>query len=283
MRPLNPKLAVLFFAIAGLGMFILAIGVSQAPFYTPQPLRPGSANGGTEGFQRLVMYFYVGLLILVLLSMLITRRGRKSLLVFVVLVVLAVILLNRYASDLQPPDNPPALATIIVESTPAAPNLQALPVEELDAAPISNWVVTLIGIVLAAILTSGLGLVLWKLAKTNQGSNLQDSLAQQAQQAITDLQAGIEFSDVILRCYAQMSRTLQEELNLERLPDMTPREFKLRLDALGFPAEPIQHLTRLFEAARYGKLIASQAEQQLAVQSLEAVQRFCQVQPEAGQ
>lgn len=275
MRRLNPKLAVVFFTTAGLGMFILAIGVSQVPFYNPQPLRPGPVNVGPEGFQRLVMYFYVGLLLLLFLWMLFTRRGRKSLFVFVTVIVLAVILLNYFGSDLQPSPTPTALPTRIVEGTSEAPLLQAMPSDEIDAAPIPNWVITLIGVVLAAILTSGLGLTLWKLSQAKQELNLQDSLSQQAQQAIADLQAGAEFKDVILRCYAQMSRILQTEMHLERQSDMTPREFELRLDTLGFPAGPIQQLTRLFEAARYGQLKANQDEQRLALESLEAIQRHC--------
>lgn len=70
--------------------------------------------------------------------------------------------------------------------------------------------------------------------------------------ALSQLAAGQELRNVILRCYAEMGRVVSQERGLQRQTGMTPREFEARLVEAGLPLPPVQRLTRLFESARYG-------------------------------
>lgn len=98
-------------------------------------------------------------------------------------------------------------------------------------------------------------------------------LAEQAGQAVKEIEAGAELSDVILRCYHQMERTLADNRGLARPDQETPSEFAGELVAQGLPEAPVRQLTRLFEAARYGSLEMNYDSQQAAVKCLTAIQR----------
>jgi hypothetical protein len=77
-------------------------------------------------------------------------------------------------------------------------------------------------------------------------------LAQEAETALSDLEAGGDLKDVVLRCYASMSQVLRESRNVERAKAMTPREFQSHLAEAGLQDQHIQRLTYLFEGVRYG-------------------------------
>jgi hypothetical protein len=115
-------------------------------------------------------------------------------------------------------------------------------------------------------------LVAWTIWRRRRSSeDTLDVVAHEAQFALDELQAGEDFGDVILRCYYEMARALDHHRGIRRRSGMTPREFERRLVGLGLPAEPVRHLTRLFEAVRYGaKQLGHGAEQQ-AVISLETI------------
>lgn len=72
-----------------------------------------------------------------------------------------------------------------------------------------------------------------------------------AQTALHNLEKGTSWQNAIIQCYADMSDKIKETKGLERRATVTPREFEAHLIQDGLPAQPIQHLTRLFEEARY--------------------------------
>ncbi len=96
-------------------------------------------------------------------------------------------------------------------------------------------------------------------------------LAKEAQKARENLQAGGDLRNVILRCYYQMAQILQVQRGILRKHAMTPREFERSLIELGLPGEPIDQLTQLFEAVRYGaKDLGNKAELR-AIACLDAI------------
>jgi len=101
-------------------------------------------------------------------------------------------------------------------------------------------------------------------------------LATQAQAALDALYAGEDVHDVVLRCYFEMARVLDESQGLRRAETATPREFAARLVALGLPAQPVQTLTRLFEEVRYGRYQADDVVIQQATASLKGIVAACQ-------
>jgi hypothetical protein len=102
-----------------------------------------------------------------------------------------------------------------------------------------------------------------------------DQVAQQAEQAAADLEAGGEFRDIIIRCYREMSSVLQQERGIRRDAAMTPREFMVVLRSKGLPAEPVRQLTLAFEASRYGHASATEQQERVAVDSLRAIVDAC--------
>jgi hypothetical protein len=102
-------------------------------------------------------------------------------------------------------------------------------------------------------------------------------IRKEAELAVQALKAGQELENVILRCYQEMSRSLQESRGIERDRAMTVGEFESLLKAQGFPSGPVQQLSDLFEKARYGNLPMHEKDEDQAIKSLDAIINFCRV------
>lgn len=100
---------------------------------------------------------------------------------------------------------------------------------------------------------------------------VEDLLQREAERAVHALSSGEDLRSVVLRCYQQMSLILKREQGIERDAAVTAREFEGILGAKGFPTEPINQLTRLFETARYSVRPPEPGEEQAAVASLTAI------------
>jgi hypothetical protein len=98
-----------------------------------------------------------------------------------------------------------------------------------------------------------------------------DQLAQEAQDALDELQAGGDLSNTIKRCYFDMSRVLRNQRGIRRKQEMTAREFEQKLKSSGLPFTHIQQLTRLFESVRYGAKTPDETQENLAVECLQAI------------
>ena len=114
-------------------------------------------------------------------------------------------------------------------------------------------------------------LVLWIVLWQKRHSRTRDPLSEQAERALEALKSGESFKNVIVRCYSEMSLVLQREQGLELEETMTAQEFERLLEARGIPHTPIDQLTRLFEAARYGCRPPTSADEQAAFDSLNAI------------
>jgi hypothetical protein len=106
-------------------------------------------------------------------------------------------------------------------------------------------------------------------------AKIEDQLLLEAEDAVNALEAGVDLRNVIVRCYLQMSRLLQEEQGIERSYDMTAREFEDWLEYKGFPTTPVHQLTCLFEKVRYGKGQMSDNNENKAIESLNEIIQFC--------
>jgi hypothetical protein len=144
------------------------------------------------------------------------------------------------------------------------------PVTPLGQPPQILIQLVIIGIVL------GIGLLAFTVVKRWPSSkSIEDELLQEAEQAVNALKAGADLRNVILRCYFQMTRSLQEEQGIERDYTMTVQEFERWLGNLGFPSIPLRQLTSLFEKVRYGKQQTSNNDEQIAMDSLNEIIQFC--------
>lgn len=95
-----------------------------------------------------------------------------------------------------------------------------------------------------------------------------ERIGQEAAAALDELRSGADFRNVILRCYADMCRVIDEHQGLHRQEAMTPREFEASLLAAGLPSGPVERLTRLFETVRYGARQPRPEEEAIAISCL---------------
>ncbi|MBC8506275.1 MAG: DUF4129 domain-containing protein [Anaerolineales bacterium] len=98
-----------------------------------------------------------------------------------------------------------------------------------------------------------------------------EEITAEANKILDDLHGGADLKDTVLRCYAEMSRVLQQRKGIRRSQAMTPREFEIELVGYSLPRDDVQQLTRLFEIARYGDATLGEQEYAQALACLEAI------------
>ncbi len=123
--------------------------------------------------------------------------------------------------------------------------------------------VLLLGLVLAGIYA------LWRFLRPKPDA--QAVIVHRARHALSELDSGLAFKDVVIACYAQMCRELQETQGIDRPRALTPREFERYLADAGIASEHISQLTLLFEGARYSDQPSDPVGERQAVQSLKAI------------
>ncbi len=133
------------------------------------------------------------------------------------------------------------------------------------------WLVLAVSALLALLLTALVGLALWLFFRRKASEPPLKRIAEEAQVALEAIRAGGDLKNIILRCYAEMSRVLHEQRNIQRPQYMTPHEFEAALEGRGLPPEPVRTLTRLFEEVRYGTKLPGEWEERQALDSLAAI------------
>ncbi len=166
-----------------------------------------------------------------------------------------------------------ALTNSHITSGPLAP--EVLPPElKRDGPPLGSPPTILIWLVWI-----GLGLLIvvlgvWVSQRRAQNRRAGVLVEIEAEYALQALQKGLDFKNVIVRCYQQMSAALRKEQGIELEDTMTAREFERLLEAKGLPRDPVHQLTQLFEAARYSLRHFTPADEQNAVDCLSAIVQF---------
>ena len=162
--------------------------------------------------------------------------------VTVVAVLLAVLLL-------LPPFEPSGITAVFIE----AESFDNVPLPIFNAEPLGPppaeliWAAALILLVFLA----GLGFLWLQSRRLQREESAQ--IAGELEKTIRALDAGENFNNVIIACYAGMVRAIHNEAGIDRNVTMTALEFEKALINYGLPGEAVRELTRLFEAARYSQ------------------------------
>ena len=279
--------ALFFLFAALLAAFVLAAGLSglelkpgepfilgaQDPSEAPENPLLETGGAGIVRYMGALVALALVLLPVYIIIRLLTPEGRRRLLVELALITAVTMLLYfvTQRAAIEEPLSPEGQGS----GFDISELLQGEPTHEFSpSAPL--WVEVLSLVSLAVLLSAFAVGVIWyvRRRKTPELTPLQ-RLAQEAQEAVDQIYLGGDFKDVILRCYAQMSRVLQEERGLRRDIAMTPREFERLLAERGVPHEPVRRLTRLFEEIRYGARQPGQREEQEAVLCLTSIVDYC--------
>lgn len=276
----NTKLTVLLLLVAALfSLMLLAASLSNLQLTAGTPF-PGVGSFDNPGqvisssakdtlslpvLNGIFALFFLILLIYVLARLIIFVNFKKLFQFILAMIVLLglVTLMPRITSN-PSTYNPP-------QATKAPPP----PAESYPVSPLGQPPETLIWIVIG-ICTLGIGLFAFNILKQSLGSGMvEDQLLLEAEDAVKALIAGNDLRSVIIRCYMQMTRALQEELGIERNEHMTVREFEDWLEYKGFPANPVHRLTSLFEKVRYGQQQINETDEKIAIESLNEIILFC--------
>lgn len=150
---------------------------------------------------------------------------------------------------------------------------------------VSDWITFVWA--LGVILLTGLGIRLFRrgwirfasawlhsASSTSTGRPFEE-FSRIARQSLNDLNAGRNFENAIVECYARMSAVVDKKRGVRLERAMTPAEFAERLMRAGLPREPVEKLTHLFERVRYGRLGPGAAEVNEAASSLRSILEFC--------
>ncbi len=276
-----------FAVLAALGLALIAVlalgaGMQQLEFEEGKPFvgasqstpLPELVQGSTTTsgnrqalplIQGVAALIFLGLVVYISVSLIRTVRAKHILISAAALtaVLALVIILSRAGPSGSP-------GPVYESSGLATPQVYEYAVTPLGNPPRSlTWLVILSGCVLAA------GLGVWFLVRRSESGSPLERVLEEAEQVVGALQSGQDVRSVIVRCYLQMSRALQQERGIERAPAVTPREFTALLVAKGIPAEPVRSLTALFEAVRYGDVPVSAGDEQRALESLQAIIAAC--------
>jgi hypothetical protein len=220
----------------------------------------------------LMIILAAGAVFYLLLSML-TPEGRKQLLTNLALIAVLVFALWYASSRPRPAQIQPTEDINYVNGTSAPVLVTAEPLPEFQAGS-PDWLVWGIAGLLGLGVAGFAAFILLKRKPKGPGSPVKQ-LGDEAEDALNRLNAGEDYEDVIIRCYAQMSK-LVADLGVSRSPAVTPHEFIAALTSFGLPEAAVETLTRLFEQVRYGNQPASKDDNEQAKVHLTRILVACQ-------
>jgi hypothetical protein len=213
--------------------------------------------------KSMIVAFWL-MLILSILVFVVSPRFRRELLRTIAMIIPLVILLPQIAklmtqqSDLSEAEG---VGGYFLGDTafPQAPDYVQNPPE---------WLFLLVNFALLFLILL-VAFFLWR--RFRPKPDTQAVVVKEVRRALSNLDSGLDFKDVVIACYAQMCQKLQESQQIKRHRAMTPREFEEHLSNAGIASIHIQQLTRLFEGVRYGAKssdAATQNEAKLCLQSI---------------
>jgi hypothetical protein len=287
------KRVVFSVAILALLSLVLLAGSLQGMDFRPGEAtgRPNAANSeGALNLEQMIttaaevpplqqLAFWASLFIVVVLcaSLLNPELRKKLILAFIRLALFVLVFLYIFEN------NPEMFAGFFSQlelandlTAESQPEIPPLPV--FEPPQVSNWFSYLVAlgiVVLAGISFWWLARLWTRIRQSTSGRASLDELAAIARRSLDELKSGGHFENAILECYARMSMVVGKRKGLHREQAMTPAEFSARLTRAGLPREPVERLTGLFEAVRYGRQPAGDVQVNEAITSLGSILRYC--------
>ncbi len=261
-----------------IGVVVLSSGLSGLQLKPGEPFPSGALPAHTDGrgipppgnlgslsiFRGVLAVVLVVLMIYVparLISLIDLRKLVAPVAILVMLLLLA----------LTVPDIPVGQAVYRPQGTGGGASASS----GQEYAPLSRVPLPLFWLVGVALLAGAGALIVQVYRARLLQSSLADQLGEQAKQALDSLEIGADPRDVILYCYVQMSRCIENVYGLRREEHLTVREYRDRLERHGLPAMPLMNLSALFEKVRYGRRPIDPLEERQAEASLQQIISFC--------
>jgi hypothetical protein len=219
----------------------------------------------------LVIAVYLVFMALALMSA--TPKQRRRFLLVLLAMTLALLAIMWWVSRSGEGADMPAPTPTVVH-TPVGSNATLLAPEQsgtqvvYEQPKISPWIS--IGITFSALFV--VALLVWLFLRFRLRDNVPlDTLAEIAEQTVNDLQAGKDYGDAVITCYANMVLAVNKQRGIRRRGNLTPAEFIAVLERARLPSASVRRLTALFERVRYGGKKPSQKEIDEAVACLSEI------------
>lgn len=271
-------------ALSLLAMLLLAVGLDNLGFQDGIPFNPdqGNGSGGTgSSFSLIVKILQQAACVIVVLSViasvviLINKETRYEflrrllmILIFAGLFLFGSLFFQNGAEEPEPTQDPVAFPTTV-----SLPDFDA-PYAEFPESPTAPETSSWAGYIFSLMVILMIAGLVWFIWSQRKKPPLQE-LAQIALTTAAEIEAGQDFEDAIIRCYAQMIDVVKKRRGIKRDDAMTPKEFASILENYGLPGTPIRTLTRLFEGVRYGGMQSSVADAFEASDCLRAISAAC--------
>jgi hypothetical protein len=268
--------AVLLFGLIILAGSLSQIELSPGETFNWSSLLKGSAFNpetaatelGDESGQlpgSLVILFWVGLIAALIYAFFSAKHRYRALtaLAMVTVFLFLHMIVGQRVAELQGT----AEGVVPFEVEPASSVPLPQPPAYITDPP--DWIIWLVGGVVVLLLVTA-AFYIWYQRRQKE-PDPQQLFVQEAEQALQELDAGGDFRDVVLRCYAQMEGVMRQSQDIKRQQSMTPREFEDQLAMAGFADEHIGRLVRLFEEVRYGGQSSGNHAEQEARDCLTAI------------
>ncbi len=281
------KYWTLLFLVVTLGAIILlSAGISELKLISGKPLRLGleiqdlkesRVAGQRDSLGTIFRVLFAFLLVLTFfatLYLLISPKHRKRalrniILLFVFFTFSCVLLYARpdLIKDVIPylmlPPMPKAEWLSGELTTPFNPNPP-------------QWLTLVVSLGLVAFIVAVIiSIARFVMSRRSSSDSPLQHLAQEALDAVEELQAGTDLRNIVMRSYYKMACIAGKLGGGRRSSDMTAQEFEQFLKDAGLPKEPLRQLTRLFEDVRYGTKVPSEKEERQAVSCLTAIAKAC--------
>jgi hypothetical protein len=278
--------ALLFLVVTITAIILLSAGISELKLLTGKPLRLGlkiqdlrenevSGQGDSLGtILRAIFAFFLIFTPLATLYLLISPKHRKHalrnvILLFVLFTLSGLLLYAR-----------PALIKDVIPYLTLPPMPKAeWPPGELTTPFNPNppqWLILVVSFGIAAFIVTVIICIARFIMRRRSSSNSPlQHVAQEALNAVEELQAGTDLKNIVIRSYYKMAYVAGKLQGVRRSSDMTAQEFEQFLKDAGLPKEPLRQLTRLFEDVRYGTKVPSEKDERQAVRCLTAIAEAC--------
>lgn len=220
--------------------------------------------------------FYLIIILFFLLPLLRSRKGVIGIALFggiLLFFAWAIAMLGNIPPPAYPTAVPPEA---VEEEVPVNDPTPAPTPSIIQEAPqeTPSWFATIFNIAITLILVTAVAFAIRQVWPRQIDYSFME-LSRDAEQALADITSGGDFNNAILRCYHDMSHTINEFRGVNRSHATTPREFEETLIRLGLPEEPVITLTRLFETVRYSANEMPPEAEEEAINSLTAVIAAC--------
>ncbi len=280
---------IILLAVLALGaLTVLATSLEEVPFHEAQQYTKEEAaqvesvsaedviNAWTSVplWKQILLWILLGILIIITM-ILMTPEARKRLLLFFFRLTLTLIAIYYYMKNYGKRLLDSLSMSGPAFTQPTSP-VDTVPAPVFQPPPPSSTTSYLISFLIALLFVLALWFIYraWKKYVAANQSPLRE-IAKIARASLREIASGRDSSDVIIKCYLHMSDVVADKRKLYRNDAMTPREFAVRLERAGLPAEAVQNLTRLFETVRYGDRKSGPREVNEAVGCLNTILAYC--------